>query len=445
MSNKKNGNRKRPVHHLVRINYLPRIVGFSLFGVIFASVFYPKENWWLVSAALTQGLLWPHIAYLLGRYAKKPYQTEMRNFWIEAVLSGIWTTLASFSLWPCSIMVISGFANNIATGGPKLLRYSFLYYIGGIGIGGLFAGFSFSPESSWFTAYASVTFLLIYVTLMAYQSYRNAKLLVESKVNLKSAHQEIKRKFDEARVEIEERKRISEELMRANIDLKQFAHSVSHDLKAPLRGMASIIYFIEQDLSPGSKVQTQEHFAHLNGRVKRLEKLISGILDYTKIGNTTATQTLDMNHCIREVMKDLTIPENFDIRIEPGFPKVEFNDIQMTKIYSNLISNAIKYNNKEKGLIETGYLEREHDHEFFVRDNGPGIEKKYHDRIFGMFQKLHPRDEIEGSGIGLSIVKKIIDQNDGKIWIESDPGQGTTFRFTLPKKMKPSVMANLEA
>lgn len=220
-------------------------------------------------------------------------------------------------------------------------------------------------------------------------------------------------------------------LEKINRELDQFAYIVSHDLKAPLRAMSSLIGWIEED---SGEFMTAESRANLNtilGRIHRMENLIQGILAYSKAGKGRTEKTMvNVHELVDEIISSITSPDH--ITIQNNIPKIEIQaeKIKLSQVFSNLISNAIKYNDKKEGSVEIGCTEYEDWCQFYVEDNGPGIEKEYHEKVFMIFQTLASRDEFESTGIGLSIVKKIVEDQKGKIWVTSEKGNGCRFHFT---------------
>ena len=170
-------------------------------------------------------------------------------------------------------------------------------------------------------------------------------------------------------------------------------------------------------------------------RVNRMENLINGILEYSKINKTeNIRENLSIKDLVSDVIFMLDPPGNMVVEIKGNMPNMTADKTKLAQVFSNLISNAIKYNDKPNGLIEVSSLEKETEYEFTVADNGPGIAKEYHEKIFIIFQTLQSRDTFESTGVGLAIVKKIIEENGGIIRVESEQGKGTRFIFTLPKK-----------
>jgi signal transduction histidine kinase len=165
-----------------------------------------------------------------------------------------------------------------------------------------------------------------------------------------------------------------------------------------------------------------------------MNELINGILQYSRIGRVEEEKSeVDLNHLVCDVIDLISPPLNIQIEIQDKLPTVMGEMTRLEQVFQNLISNAVKYMDKPEGKIKIGCTSENRDWQFRVADNGPGIEKKYHDKIFQIFQTLAPRDECESTGIGLTVVKKIVETFGGKIWLESDLGAGSTFYFTLPK------------
>ncbi len=229
-------------------------------------------------------------------------------------------------------------------------------------------------------------------------------------------------------------KRLIQELESANQELKDFAYIVSHDLKAPLRGIVSLANWIATDYSDKIDNEGNEQINLLTGRVKRMQSLIDGILRYSRVGRIKEESvSVDLNEAVTEVINMIAPPENFDIKIENTLPTIVCERTRIQQVFQNLIGNAIKYMDKPKGEIMIGCEQENGFWKFMVSDNGPGIEEKYYDKIFQIFQTLQSRDEFESTGIGLSIVKKIAKMYGGDVWIESEVGKGTIFFFTLSK------------
>lgn len=231
------------------------------------------------------------------------------------------------------------------------------------------------------------------------------------------------------------------DLEKINKELDQFAYVVSHDLKAPLRAISSLTTWLEEDLAGSLTVETKNNFITLKARVERLENLINGILEYSKVAKSNLKEQVSTKKLITEIINSLDCPSKTEIKLITDFPDLQTEKIHLIQVFTNLISNAIKYNNKEIGLIEIGCDDFEEWTQFYVKDNGLGIDKKFHQKIFAIFQTLETKDNLENTGIGLAIVKKIVEEHKGKIWVESEPGRGSKFIFTWPKT-KTKILIN---
>jgi len=224
------------------------------------------------------------------------------------------------------------------------------------------------------------------------------------------------------------------ELSRANKELREFAHIVAHDLKTPLRAIGTLADWISTDYADKFDEQGKEQVRLLISRAKQMSALIDDVLQYSRLGQKGETkQRVNLNLVLSEVMAAIGAPENIEIIVENELPSLRCDRTQAIQIFQNLLSNAVKYMDKPRGQIKVGCLERDDSWEFSVSDNGPGIEQRHFERIFNLFQTLSPREGVDSTGIGLSIVKKIAELNSGRTWVQSEVGKGSTFFFTLPK------------
>jgi PAS domain S-box-containing protein len=244
--------------------------------------------------------------------------------------------------------------------------------------------------------------------------------------------------------DITERKRAEEkaqqllqELTSANEELTNFAYVVSHDLKAPLRGIGSLADWLAHDYADKFNDEGKEHMRLLINRVHRMGGLIDGILQYSRVGRIKeAVVPVKLDQVVAEVVDLLAPPPHIKVTVMPGMPTVAGEPTRIQQLFHNLVSNAVKYMDKPQGEIDVGWADEGSHWRFHVRDNGPGIAERHFERIFQLFQTLAPRDRVESTGVGLALVKKIVEMYQGKVWLESELGQGSTFYFTLPKRRK---------
>lgn len=224
-------------------------------------------------------------------------------------------------------------------------------------------------------------------------------------------------------------------LKEKNEELDQFAHIVSHDLKGPLRGIDNVVGWIEEDHQAELSPKLQEYVTLIKGRVIRAENLIQGILSYARIGKEIVPrQRVNVGELILEVIDSLPHYPGASVDISPDLPVFVTERIPLFQVFSNLVGNALKYNDKTvDGKVKIYHKDHGSHYEFFVEDNGPGISSQYHQRIFVIFQTLRERDSFESTGVGLAIVKKILDRRGETINVRSHPGDGAEFSFTWKK------------
>jgi len=257
---------------------------------------------------------------------------------------------------------------------------------------------------------------------------------------LRHAHDELEVKVKERTAELTA---TIEKLTVANRELADFAHVAAHDLKAPLGAIGSLAGIIKQDCSDDIDKQHREYLDILIGRTERMNNLINSILRYSEIGRSEQKkERTDLNLSVREAISNIDVPENIEITIENELPTVICEKTRVTQVFQNLLNNAVKYMDKPQGQIKIGCVEEDDWWKFSVADNGPGIEEKYFEKIFQIFQSLTRRDEVEAIGIGLSVVKKIVEIHGGRVWVESKLEESSTFFFTLAKQK--AMVKNVE-
>jgi len=225
-----------------------------------------------------------------------------------------------------------------------------------------------------------------------------------------------------------------EELRRSNSQLQDFIHIAAHDLKTPLRGIGTLADWLVIDYADKFDRQGRDQVELLVARVKRIDKLIDAMLQYSRIKRSRQKeQPVDLNSIIDELIDDLQPSADVEITVTDKLPAVTCEKEHVAQVFRNLLSNAIEYIDKARGKIFVGCTEQGDSWKFSVSDNGPGIEEKHFDRIFRIFQTLSTRDELSRTGVGLTIAKKIVEMYGGKIWVESELGKGSTFYFTFHK------------
>jgi len=237
--------------------------------------------------------------------------------------------------------------------------------------------------------------------------------------------------------DITERKRAEEELKRSNAELEQFAYVASHDLQEPLRAVAGMVQLLQQRYQGRLDERADEYIGHAVDASTRMQNLINDLLEYSRVARFgKPLAETDLESCLKNSLTNLQVSiqeSNAQITHEP-LPVVRADAAQLTQVLQNLIGNAIKFRGERPLHIHIGAKKIEQAWQFEVRDNGIGIEPNYFERIFLVFQRLHTRREYPGTGIGLSLCKKIIERHGGRIWVESQAGQGSIFYFTIPER-----------
>ena len=249
---------------------------------------------------------------------------------------------------------------------------------------------------------------------------------------------EAKARVQEQKTEVEEQKKLLEKV---NKELDSFVYTASHDLRAPLRAISSFSGFLEEDYKKKLGKEGMESLSEIRNGANRMNSLIEDLLKLSRISRIkNPYEDVDMKALVNSVIERIKfdIDKNkVDLKVQEKMPGVHCDRIKMAEVFLNLMTNAIKFsskNNKENPKVEVGYEEKPGAHQFYVKDNGIGIAPEHKDNIFGIFRRLEASKDYEGTGAGLAIVKRIIDDHEGKVWVDSEPGKGATFRFTIPKK-----------
>lgn len=232
-------------------------------------------------------------------------------------------------------------------------------------------------------------------------------------------------------------KNLMDELRRSNHELEQFAYVVAHDLKAPLRTIMSFCQLLGDADSSNFSSEEQEFLGFIVDGGQRMQAIIDDLLKYSRVhAEDTAPRPADLSALLDRTLANLqaNIEQSGATITRDPLPIIPANETQISQVFQNLIGNAIKFRGNVPPIVQISANERTAEWEFSVRDNGIGIAPKQRERVFQVFQRLHGEGEYEGTGIGLAICKKVIEVHGGQIWIESAPGAGTDFRFTLPKQ-----------
>jgi light-regulated signal transduction histidine kinase (bacteriophytochrome) len=229
----------------------------------------------------------------------------------------------------------------------------------------------------------------------------------------------------------------AKELMRSNEELEQFAYVASHDLQEPLRMIISYVQLIQKNIEQGNVARVSEFMNYVLDGTSRMQALINDLLQFSRVNRKgNPFKEVDLNEVLKIAITHLTarIEENRARVIVDKMPRLKGDNFQLIRLFQNLIDNAIKFKRTEtEPEIKISVEERGNEFVFSVADNGIGIEDKFYNRIFVIFQRLHTRDEYEGTGIGLAVCKKIVERHGGEIWVKSEEGKGSTFYFTIKK------------
>jgi light-regulated signal transduction histidine kinase (bacteriophytochrome) len=235
----------------------------------------------------------------------------------------------------------------------------------------------------------------------------------------------------------DEREILLKQIESINKEFQDFVYIISHDLKAPLRAINALAEWIVTDYADKFDDDGKEQMKMLTARVNRMQNLLDGVLQYSRIGRIKEDPALiDLNQIVREVIKSLNSPSNIHITVDGTLPAITFEQARAEQLFQHLISNAVRFMDKPEGSVKIACVEENGFWKFSVADNGPGIPEQHFEKIFRLFQTLQAKDQFESTGVGLTLAKKIVELNGGKIWLTSTVGQGSTFFFTLPKTNK---------
>lgn len=261
---------------------------------------------------------------------------------------------------------------------------------------------------------------------------RTEEELRVSEEELKNLNTSLEAQVLERTSAVEERSR---QLLKSNEELQQFAYVASHDLQEPLRTIISYLQLLEERLKEKLDAEGREFMGFVVNSAKHMRDLIQGLLEYSRVGSQKHPfQKVDCGSVLEKVMEQLKVSlgeKNAHVEVQP-LPEVFGDPLLLAMLFQNLIANAVKFCKNGAPEVQVGSRKGEGEWLFWVKDNGIGIDPKYFDRIFVIFQRLHNREEYPGTGLGLAVCKKTVERHGGRIWVESEPGKGATFYFTLP-------------
>lgn len=247
---------------------------------------------------------------------------------------------------------------------------------------------------------------------------------ISDRKQLEFQNEESRRALEKAKVDLEDR----------NDELDQFVYAASHDLKAPLRGITNISEWLEEDLSDQLPEENRQQLILLRQRAKRMENLIDGLLKYSRIGREqVSSELVDIYLLLLELVDSLAPTNGFDIQIPKTCPPIMAKRLLLGQVFSNLLNNAIKHHDRPSGVITVDWEDQEQHYLFAVTDDGPGIPVTFQERIFTVFQTLSGGGSPENTGIGLALIKKIVENEGGKLRLHSNGDRGSRFEFTWPK------------
>ncbi len=228
-------------------------------------------------------------------------------------------------------------------------------------------------------------------------------------------------------------------LEKVNLELDSFVYTASHDLRAPLRAISSFASFLEEDNKDQLDEAGRDHLLEIRKGIGRMTKLIDDLLTLSKISRLHSPyEDVDINDLVENARKRIAFDfkeKNVRLSVQPGLPTIACDRIKMEEVFVNLLNNAVKFSSKtdRRPEVQVGCVEAEDERQFYVTDNGIGIAPQYHEQVFGLFKRLHTQEQYEGTGAGLNIVKRIVEDHKGRIWVESDLDKGAKFIFAIPK------------
>jgi len=422
---------KSRTHRLVRIYYHVRTGAFAALCVAIGMHMWGRGYGTIAWISLVlQFLIYPHLVYWWASAARNSLAAELSNLKLDCLLVGIWAAALGFPIWIAFALFLGTTLNNAINGGARSAMAAVLAFASGALAWGLVAGFHFSPDTS-----APVTALCV-LGLSAYVVGLGAITFVQNRKlqNTRNALQQSEEKFRILNEDLDQRvKERTEELEQANKEIGSFSYSISHDLRAPVR---ALIAFSEILLSEHRR-ELNPQGAHLLGRIaqnaRRMGNMVDDLLRLSRVGRGGLNlQRVDLDSVVMEVVAAHSGEYRKTAVVAAPLPAANCDRGLILQAFDNLIGNAFKYSFYAAfPRVEIGAEQRATETVYFVRDNGTGFDMQYADKLFGIFQRLHSESEFPGTGVGLVIVKRIIERHGGRIWAEAKPNEGATFYFTL--------------
>jgi signal transduction histidine kinase len=232
-----------------------------------------------------------------------------------------------------------------------------------------------------------------------------------------------------------QKEQLLQKLKHQNEQLNDYAHLVSHDLKSSLRSLSALLAWVKEDCIEKIGEESVGNLNLMEAKIEKMDQFLEDIINYSEIGNVDLKITrVDLNELVNKIIDSIYIPQNIKVIVNGNLPVLKADARRFRQVFQNLISNAVNFNNKEKGFVEIGVKEAEDFYTFSIQDNGQGIPKEYHKKIFNTFTTLGYQEK--STGMGLSIVKRVLNLYGGEVWLESEVSKGSTFYFTIPKKIK---------
>ena len=225
---------------------------------------------------------------------------------------------------------------------------------------------------------------------------------------------------------------LNEKLEKVEKEFKEYSYIVSHDLKAPLRAIRTLAEWLVGDYADKFDEQGKELVDLIMSRTNRMSDMIEGLLQFSRTMNKSEDKVeININSILEEIIITLKVPPHIQINIKDNIPSIKGEKTKIIRLYTELIKNAVLFNDKEKGMVDVGFKQENNQVIYSIKDNGPGIAEHNRERIFNIFQTLKPKDEAETTGMGLTLANKIVEVHNGKLWLESEEGTGSTFYFTI--------------